>query len=123
MRVPINTGGGNPLVVETSRDVNWVIVADRTQEPAARMILARAVLNGVKTALVLSEDRRHCFIRLYPVLSMAIAVRIACPVSEESLSAALSSDEATGETRYAEIVPIVCRHCGETHAWARKEDS
>ena len=67
------TMGAMPVVVETSRDVDWVIVADHAQESMARLILARAVLTGVKTALALAESGRRSVISLYPVLSMAKA--------------------------------------------------
>ena len=110
--------GGMSTLVEMSRDVDWVIVADYEQESVARTILARAALNGVKTALVLAESKCRTLIRLYPVLSMESAEGFTCPVSRSD-QPAVSDD--TGNPGCGEIMPVICRHCGETHAWAKKE--
>jgi hypothetical protein len=110
--------GGIPTVVEMSQDVDWVIVADYEQEPVARIILARAALNGVKTALVLAKSKLRTLIRLYPVLSMESAAGFTCPLTRSAPSAV--SDD-TGNTACGEIMPVICRQCGETHAWAKRE--
>src|SRR5436853_5188168 len=106
------TTGGMSTVVEMSRDVDWVIVADYEQEPVARIILARAALNGVKTALVLAESKLRTLIRLYPVLSMESAAGFTCPLTR---SAPSSMSDDTGNTGCGEIMPVTCRQCGETH--------
>jgi hypothetical protein len=110
------------MVVETPPGAAWVVVADRTQESMARIILAHAALSGVKTALVLTEAQRNILIQVYPILSMAKAVRMACPDrGRRPAEGAITGEALTDEAKFRQMVPVVCRHCGHTHAWAVKD--
>ena len=113
------------MVVETPPGAAWVVVADRTQESTARIILAHAALSGVKTALVLTEAQRNVFIQVYPILSMAKAVRMACPDrTRRAAEGAIAGEALTAdEAKFRVMVPVVCPHCGDTHAWAVTDPS
>ena len=107
-------------LVETPPGAAWIVVADQAQESVARLIVAHAALHGEATALALNEKQKSIFIHIYPLVSLAEEALIACPNTGEKVTIDMAGCEVSEDESFGNVAPVICRHCGETHAWALK---
>jgi hypothetical protein len=109
------TSQGRWAKVETPPGAAWIVVADQAEESAARLIVAHAALNGEATALALAEKQMNILIQIFPLVNLNEDALIACPNTGRKVSIEMT-------TAFDNLAPVVCQHCGETHAWAVKNN-